>query len=123
MVTFIDDFSRYVWVFFMKEKSETFSKFKKFKETVEGEVGKKICCIHTDNGGEYTSNEFSQYLRDCRIRHQFAYANTPQQNGVAERKNQHLAEICQSMLHAKNVPERFWAEAMRIAAHVINRLP
>ena len=94
MVTFIDDFSWYVWVFFMKEKSETFSKFKEFKETVEGEVGKKICCIRTDNGGEYTSNEFSQYLRECRIRHQFTCANTPLHNGVAERKNRHLAEIC-----------------------------
>ena len=62
MVTFIDDFSRYVWVFFMKEKSETFEKFNEFKEIVEGEVGKKIQCLRTDNGGEYTSNEFSQYL-------------------------------------------------------------
>lgn len=123
MVTFIDDFSRYVCVFFMKEKSETFSKFKEFKEIVEGEVGKKIICLRTDNGGEYTSNEFSQYLRDCRIRHQFTCANTPQQNGVAERKNRHLAEICRSMLHAKNVPGRFWAEAMKTAADVINKLP
>ena len=123
MVTFIDDFSRYVWVFFMKEKSDTFSKFKEFRETIEGEVGKKIICLRTDNGGEYTSNEFFQYLRDCRIRHQFTCANTPQQNGVAERKNRHLAEVCRSMLHAKNVPGRFWAEAMRTAAHVINKLP
>ena len=123
MVTFIDDFSRYVWVFFMKEKSETFEKFKEFKEIVEGEVGKKIQCLRTDNGGEYTSNEFSQYLRECRIRHQFTCANTPQQNGVAERKNRHLAETCRSMLHAKNVPGKFWAECMRTAAYVINRLP
>ncbi|KAE8681718.1 hypothetical protein F3Y22_tig00111310pilonHSYRG00060 [Hibiscus syriacus] len=86
MVTFIDDFSRYVWVFFMKEKSDTFSKFKEFRDTAEGEVGKKICCLRTDNGGEYRSNEFSQYLRECRIRHQYTCANTPQQNGVAERK-------------------------------------
>ncbi|KAE8728709.1 hypothetical protein F3Y22_tig00004111pilonHSYRG00116 [Hibiscus syriacus] len=123
MVTFIDDFSRYVWVFFMKEKSDTFSKFKEFRDSAEGEVGKKICCLRTDNGGEYRSNEFSQYLRECRIRHQYTCANTPQQNGVAERKNRHLAEICRSMLHAKNVSGRFWAEAMRTAAFVINRLP
>ncbi|KAE8655616.1 hypothetical protein F3Y22_tig00117021pilonHSYRG00028 [Hibiscus syriacus] len=102
MVTFIDDFSR---------------------DSAEGEVGKKICCLRTDNGGEYRSNEFSQYLRECRIRHQYTCANTPQQNGVAERKNRHLAEICRSMLHAKNVSGRFWAEAMRTAAFVINRLP
>ncbi|KAJ4723417.1 Retrovirus-related Pol polyprotein from transposon TNT 1-94 [Melia azedarach] len=62
MVTFIDDFSRYVWTFFVKEKSETFTKFKEFKEKVEGELGRKIQCLRTDNGGEYTSNEFSQYL-------------------------------------------------------------
>ncbi|KAE8676439.1 hypothetical protein F3Y22_tig00111614pilonHSYRG00169 [Hibiscus syriacus] len=123
MVTFIDDFSRYVWVFFMKEKSDTFSKFKEFRDSAEGEVGKKICCLRTDNGGEYRSNEFSQYLRECRIRHQYTCANTPQQNGVAEIKNQHLAEICRSMLHAKNVSGRFWAEAMRTAAFVIDRLP
>jgi transposase InsO family protein len=123
MVTFIDDFSRYVWVFFMKEKSDTFSKFKEFRESAEGEVGKKIGCLRTDNGGEYSSSEFSQYLRECQIRHQYTCANTPQQNGIAERKNRHLAEVCRSMLHAKNVPGRFWAEAMRTAAFVINRLP
>ncbi|KAE8723075.1 PLAC8 family protein [Hibiscus syriacus] len=93
------------------------------RDSAEGEVGKKICCLRTDNGGEYRSNEFSQYLRECRIRHQYTCANTPQQNGVAERKNRHLAEICRSMLHAKNVSGRFWAEAMRTAAFVINRLP
>ncbi|KAE8657119.1 hypothetical protein F3Y22_tig00116996pilonHSYRG00002 [Hibiscus syriacus] len=102
MLTFIDDFSR---------------------DSTEGEVGKKICCLRTNNGGEYKSNEFSQYLRECRIRHQYTCANTPQQNGVVERKNRHLAEICQSMLYAKNIPGRFWAEAMRTAAFVINRLP
>ncbi|KAE8736044.1 hypothetical protein F3Y22_tig00000218pilonHSYRG00253 [Hibiscus syriacus] len=96
---------RYVWVFFMKEKSDTFSKFKEFRDSAEGEVGKKICCLRTDNGGEYRSNEFSQYLRECRIHHQYTCANTSQQNGVAERKNRHLAEICRSMLHAKNYLE------------------
>ena len=90
---------------------------------VEGEIGEKICCLRSDNGGEYTSNEFDQYLHECGIRRQFTCANTPQQNGVAERKNRHLAEIYRSMLHAKNVPGRFWAEAMRTAAHVINKLP
>ena len=91
----------------MKEKSDTFSKFQEFKMMIEGEIGEKICCLRSDNGGEYTSNEFDQYLHECGIRRQFTCANTPQQNGVAERKNRHLAEICRSMLHAKNVPGRF----------------
>ena len=97
MVTFIDDYSRYVWIFFMKAKSDTFSKFQEFKMMVEGEVGVKIRCLRSNNGKEYTSDEFDQYLHECGIRHQFTCANTPQQNGVAERKNRHLAEICRSM--------------------------
>jgi transposase InsO family protein len=123
MVTFIDDFSRYVWVFFMKEKSETFTKFKEFVEKIEGELSKKVKCIRTDNGREYLSHEFTNYLKDHKIRRQLTCPNTPQQNGVAERKNRHLAETCRSMLHAKNVPGRFWAECMRTAAYIINRLP
>nr|CAD1829790.1 unnamed protein product [Ananas comosus var. bracteatus] len=122
MVTFIDDFSRYVWVYFIKEKSEVLQKFKEFKEKVEGQTGYKIRCMRTDNGGEYTSAEFSAYLRECKIRRQLTCPRTPQQNGIAERKNRHLAETCRSMLHAKNVQGRFWAECMRTAAHVINRL-
>lgn len=123
MVIFIDDFSRYIWVFFMKEKSETFTKFKEFKEKVEGELNKEIKCIRTDNGREYLSNEFTNYLKEHKIRRQLTCPNTPQQNGVAERKNRHLAETCRSMPHAKNVPGRFWAKCMRTAAYIINRLP
>ena len=93
MVTFIDEFSRYMWVFIMKEKYDTFSKFKDIRELVEEEVGKKIHCLRTNNGGEFSSREFSQYLRECGIRRQYICANTLQQNGVAERKNHHLAEI------------------------------
>ena len=122
MVTFIGDYLRYVWIFFMKEKSDMSSKFQEFKMMIEREVGVKICCLRLNNGGEYTSNEFDQYLHECWIRRQFTCANTPQQNGVAERKNRHLAEICRSMLHANNVPRRFWAEAMRTAAHAIDKL-
>ena len=91
----------------MKEKSYTFSKFQEFKMMIEGEVGVKICCLRSENGGEYMSNEFDQYLHERGIRRQFTCANTPQQNGVTDRKNRHLAEICRSMLHAKNVPGRF----------------
>lgn len=123
MLTFIDDFSRYVWVYFLKQKSEVLDKFKEFRKKVEGELGRKIRCLRTDNGKEYMSDEFSNYLREHKIRRQLTCAGTPQQNGIAERKNRHLAEICRSMLHAKNVPSRFWAEYMKMAAHVINRLP
>ena len=60
---------------------------------IEKEVGVKIHCLHSDNGGEYTSNKFNQYLHECGIRRQFTCANASQKNGVAERKNRHVAEI------------------------------
>ena len=87
-------------VYFMKEKSETLAKFKEFKLMVESEVGREIQCLHTDNGGEYISDEFSSYLVQCKIRQQLTCPNMPQHNGIAERKNKHLAEVCRSMLHA-----------------------
>ena len=123
MITFIDDFTRYIWVYFIKEKFEALSKFKEFKETFEKEVNRRICFLRTYNRGEYTSHEFSKYLQDCKIYRQLTCPNTLQQNRVAERKNKHLVEICRSMLHAKNVPPRFWAECMKTAAHMINKLP
>ncbi|CAN4121548.1 unnamed protein product [Withania somnifera] len=77
MITFIDDYSRYVWVYFLKDKSEAFEKFKEFKDMVERELGKKIKCLRIDNGGEYTSKEFTNYLKECNIRRQLTCANTP----------------------------------------------
>nr|KYP67758.1 Retrovirus-related Pol polyprotein from transposon TNT 1-94 [Cajanus cajan] len=77
MITIIDDYSRYVWVDFMKEKSEALKKFIEFKEKIEKEVGSMIRCLRTDNGGEYTSKEFNQYLQKCGIRRQLTCPNTP----------------------------------------------
>ena len=72
--------------------------------------------------GEYTLDEFFEYFAH-RIWHQFTCPSTPQQNGVKKRKNRHLTETSKSMLHAKNVPPRFWVECMKTAVYVINRLP
>ena len=64
MVTFIDDFSRYLWVFFMEEKYETLSKFKEFKNTTKAEIGKRVRYLCTNNEGEYTSYGFSNFLQE-----------------------------------------------------------
>ena len=97
-----------------------FLKFKKFIKVVEKESGKKILCLRTANGGEYTSYIVSKFLLKYRIRHQLTCKNTP--NGVGKRNNRHLAKICQILLHAKHISGQFWAEAMKIAAFVINRI-
>ena len=78
----------------MKEKSEVFTKFKEFKEKIDGEFNMKIQCLRIDNGREFLSNEITIYPKEHKIRRQWTCPNTPQQNGVAERKNHHLAETC-----------------------------
>ncbi|KAL4303890.1 hypothetical protein GQ457_10G000190 [Hibiscus cannabinus] len=119
----IDDYSRYTWVKFLKEKSEALSKFVEFNNGVQNEFGKKIKCLRSDNGGEYTSDEFFQYCSDNGILRQMTCPKTPQQNGVSERKFAHLASVSLSWLHDKSLPRELWAEAFQCACHVINRLP
>jgi transposase InsO family protein len=100
-ITFIDDFSRKVWVYFLKEKSEAFQAFKDFKAEVEKSVSLPIKSLRTDRGGEYLSNEFQKYCRDHGIKHQLTTRYTPQQNGVSERKNRTIMEMVRCMLKKK----------------------
>ena len=99
-VTFIDDYTRWCTVFFLRHKSEVFDKFKEFEAlTFDGEdekilvlkTGKSfmkykseegIRALRTDNGGEYTSSEFDKYLKDKGIRHELTVPDAPEQNGV-----------------------------------------
>lgn len=103
-MVFVDDFSRYTWVKFLKEKSEALSKFTEFKIAVEKEFGVKIKCLRSDNGGEYMSNDFFKYCDDNGISRQMTCPSTPQQNGVSERKLAHLVSMSLSWLHDKNLP-------------------
>ena len=99
---------RYV-VYFMKHKSEVFSHFKGFNAMVEKEKGMQIKVLRSDGGGEYFSKEFSDYLKEKGIQRKYSCRSTPQQNGVAERKNRHIAEVARTMLNEKKMPDYFWA--------------
>lgn len=123
LLNFIDDHSRKTWSYFLTEKSETFGAFKKFKATVEKESGVSICCLRTDRGGEFTSKEFNQFCSENGIARQLTAAYTPQQNGVAERKNRTVMNMVRCMLSEKKVPKIFWPEAVNWAIHVLNRSP
>ena len=91
-VTFIDAKTHYTWVYFLKSKDEVLSKFLEWKSLVERMSDYKLKTLCTDNGEEYTSGEFSKYLRIERIRHELTVPKTPEQNGVAERFNRTLVE-------------------------------
>ncbi|GJR91241.1 retrovirus-related pol polyprotein from transposon TNT 1-94 [Tanacetum coccineum] len=122
-VSFIDDYSRRCWVYPIKKKSDVFEVFKVYKARVELDSGKKIKCLRTDNGGEYTGDEFDTFCRQEGIKRQFTTAYTPQQNGVAERMNRTLLERARAMLATASLGKSFWAEAVNTACYVINRSP
>ena len=122
-LTFIDDNSRHTWCYMLKRKSEVFQKFMEWKSMVERATGRKLKTIRSDNGGEYTSQEFTNYLKDEGIHHEFTVPKTPEQNGVAERMNRTLQECVRTMLSESNLPKHFWAEALNTANYIKNRSP
>ena len=122
-VTFIDDKSRFTAVYFMKTKDQVLEKFKEYEAMVTNMTEKKIKILRSDNGGEYTSKEFSNYLKEKGIQHQLSVPRTPQQNGVAERMNRTIQETARSMMHNAGQDKKFWAEAVCTAVMIRNRSP
>lgn len=90
---------------------------------VQNSPGKKIGTFRTDNGGEFTSNEFVRYCEEAGINRHFSAPYSPQQNGVVERRNRTLVEMSRSLLKEKNMPNFLWGEAVRHSTYLLNRLP
>ncbi|KAI7815493.1 Retrovirus-related Pol polyprotein, partial [Rhyzopertha dominica] len=122
-VTFLDDFSRYSEVALIKRKDEVLANFKIFVQKSENIQGITLKALQSDNGGEYTSNEFKQYLNTKGILHRLTIPGTPQQNGKAERLNQTLLNIVRCLLLQSGLPSTFWAEALAAANFIRNRCP
>ena len=123
VLTFTDDYTKYVTVYFLKRKSEVFAKFQECVSMMENTTGFKIQTLRSDNGGEYTSKEFTQFCRSKGIVHQYTNPYTPERNGVSERLNRTLIESAKSMMFHAGLPQRFWAEAVNTATYLHNRSP
>ncbi|RVW98707.1 Copia protein [Vitis vinifera] len=122
-VTFVDDHTRVTWVFLMKEKSEVGHIFQTFNRMVQNQFNSKIQVLKSDNAKEYFTSSLSTYLQNHGIIHISSCVDTPQQNGVAERKNRHLLEVARCLMFSSNVPNYFWGEAILTATYLINRMP
>ncbi|RVW82800.1 Retrovirus-related Pol polyprotein from transposon TNT 1-94 [Vitis vinifera] len=90
---------------------------------IETQYNAKVQVLRSDNGGEYQSSNLQKYLEGHDIIHQTTCSNTPQQNGIAERKNRHLLEVVRASLIAAKTPISYWEEAITSAAYLINRVP
>jgi hypothetical protein len=122
-ITFIDDKSGWCEIYFIKKKSEAASAFFKYKAMVENQLGKRIKCLRSDNGTEYLCSEFESYLEKHGIKHEMTVAYTPEQNGVAERRNRTLVEMARCMMIQSQLSPSFWAEAISTANYLRNRCP
>ncbi|RVW42526.1 Retrovirus-related Pol polyprotein from transposon TNT 1-94 [Vitis vinifera] len=122
-ITFIDDYSRCTWLFLMKNRAELFSIFQKFYTEIQTQFNISIRVLRSDNAREYFSAQFTSFMSHHGILHQSSCAHTPQQNGVAERKNRHLVETARTLLLHSHVPFRFWGDAVLTACYLINRMP
>ncbi|WVY91413.1 hypothetical protein V8G54_036927 [Vigna mungo] len=122
-VTFIDEFSRMVRVFLIRQKSEVLNTFKCFKKQVEKEVEKHIKLIRTDGGGEYTSRDFEEFCKEHGIIHEVVAPYTPQHNGLAKRRNRSIMNMARSMIKEKNVSRDLWGEAVATSVYILNRCP
>ena len=107
-ITFIDDYSRYTYVYLLKQKDEAFGAFKIFKAEVENQLNIKIKVLRSDRGGEYFSNEFTHFCEENGIIHESSAPHTPQQNGVAERKNRTFLEMINSMIVYSKLNNNLW---------------
>jgi hypothetical protein len=118
---FIDDFTRMGWICFLKEKLEALNKFKSFKTLVENEKETKIKCLRSDNGGEFISKEFYLLYENHGIKRQFSTTITPQQNGIAERKNRIVQEAARTMLNEAKLSDGYWREFVITTIYILNR--
>jgi transposase InsO family protein len=118
----VDDFSRFTWVFFLQDKSETQGTLKRFLWRAQNEFELKVKKIRSDNGSKFKNLQVEEYLEEEGVKHEFSTPYTPQQNGVVERKNRTLIDMARMMLGEFKTPERFWSEAVNTTCHTINRL-
>nr|GEX20725.1 putative ribonuclease H-like domain-containing protein [Tanacetum cinerariifolium] len=117
-----NDYSRFSWVFFLATKDETSTILKTFITGIENQINHKVKIIRSDNETEFKNHDLNQFCGMKGIKSEYSVARTPQQNGIAERKNRTLIEAAMTMLSDSLLPITFWAEAVNIACYVQNRV-
>ncbi|PWA87032.1 ribonuclease H-like domain-containing protein [Artemisia annua] len=123
-LTVVDDYTRAVWVFLMKNKSEVFDHITSFYNLIKNQFEKSVKVFRSDNGTEFVNKRFETFLSQNGILHQTSCPYTPQQNGIAERKHRHLLNTARAlMFQGGGLPLNMRTESILTATYLINRLP
>ncbi|KAJ9542054.1 hypothetical protein OSB04_028560 [Centaurea solstitialis] len=118
----VDDYSRFTWVYFLRTKDETSGLIKPFVIRMENKTSLRVKVIRSDNDTEFKNDDLNSFCEEKCIERQYSAPRTPQQNGVAERRNRTLIEAARTMLADSKLPITFWAEAVNTACYVENRV-
>jgi transposase InsO family protein len=102
-IIFIDDFTRFGHVYLISQKSKTLDCFIRYTNLVENKLSTKIKALKTDRGCEYLFEQFKKFYDEKGIVRQLIIPYTPQQNGVAERRNKTLFDMVRSMMTHVNL--------------------
>ena len=123
-ITFIDDCTKYCYVYLLRSMDEAIEAFMQYKNEVENQLNKKIKVLRSERGGEYESS-FGEFCLQHGIVHQTTVLYSPQQNGVAERKNRNLKrnEMMNAMLISFGLSQNLWGEAILFANYILKKLP
>jgi hypothetical protein len=113
----------FCYIYLLRTKDEALEHFNIYKTEVENRLDKKIKRLWYDRGGEYLSNLFDEYCKECGIIHETTTPYSPQSNGVAKRKNQIVCDLANALLQSSGMPDIWWGEAVLTVCYVLNRVP
>ena len=112
----VDDYSRFSWVIFLKNKNDTFNEFSSFCKRIQNQKSLNIVTIRSDHGGEFENESFANFCDKHGITHNFAFPRASPQNGIVERKNRTLQECAKTILFDSNLPKYFWLSQLLLHA-------
>nr|GEV16105.1 retrovirus-related Pol polyprotein from transposon TNT 1-94 [Tanacetum cinerariifolium] len=119
----VDDYSRYTWTRFLKDKTEAFDQFKIFSKKIQNQLEYTIVLIRTDHGREFDNEvKFGEFCNANGITHNFSAPRTPQSNGVVKSKSRTLQEMSRTMLNEYSLPQKFWCNTVDTLTYILNRI-
>ncbi|GFQ01835.1 retrovirus-related pol polyprotein from transposon tnt 1-94 [Phtheirospermum japonicum] len=120
-VIFVDHFTKYVWFYPLRRKSDVLMTFTQFKALVENYFTRPIISFYSDNGGEFLA--LRPIFASSGITHLTSPPHTPEHNGYVERRHRHIVETSLTLLHQASIPLTFWTYGFTTAVYLINRMP
>ncbi|KAK6794362.1 hypothetical protein RDI58_007815 [Solanum bulbocastanum] len=122
-ILFLDDYTKFFWIYLMREKFESFKKFKEFHAMVKNIFHTSISYFQSDGGGECVNQKFKSFFQQNDIIYRFSCPHTSAQNGRAERKHRHIANVLCCLIFQASMSFKYWGDACLYVVFLINVTP